>query len=111
MHPDGISSLAFVWSRAAALDLVDTEQALISKPLRHFGQVRDIAGQVEQAAALVADKVADLAGQLLAPHVQGLDGVLVTGGGTPLVLPTLQRHWPHARRLAALAGRITRGRG
>lgn len=86
-------------SEGMALDLVDTEQALINKTLRYFGEVRDIAGQVEQAAALVANKVADLAGQLLAPHVQGLDGVLVTGGGTPLVLPTLQRHWPHARRL------------
>lgn len=86
-------------SEGLHLDLIDTEQALIRQRVRHFAQEREIRDAVEQAGALVASKVADLAGQLLARHVEGLDGVLVTGGGTPLVLAALQRQWPHVQRL------------
>lgn len=81
------------------LDLIDTEAALCSGQLRHYGQLLDLRAPITAAGALVADKVSDLAGQLLASYVQGLDGVLIVGGGAELVHPALQAQWPHVRLL------------
>ncbi|MBK5969505.1 MULTISPECIES: ParM/StbA family protein [Thiorhodovibrio] len=79
------------------LDLIDAETALRTARLRHFGQSIDLHAHIATASAVVAEKVIDLAGQLLASYVQGLDGVLVIGGGADLVLPALKAQWPHAR--------------
>jgi len=86
-------------ARGIQRDLVDTEKALRERFVRHYGERIDISREVIEAADLVATKVGDMAAQLMSTYVQSLDGVLVTGGGADMVLPSLQQRWPHARAI------------
>lgn len=78
-------------------DLVDAEKALREGFIRNYGERVDLQKEVREAAEVVASKVGDMAAQLMAPYVHSLDGVLVTGGGANMVLPSLRDRWPHTR--------------
>jgi len=65
--------------------------------LRNFGERIDVSEHVNRAVEPLAAQIVDKANQLIGKSARSLDGILVAGGGAPLVLSTLQKAWPHAR--------------
>lgn len=84
-------------AREIQRDLVDVEKALREGFVRHFGEKVDLTKEIQEATQLVASKVLDMATQLMSSHVHALDGVLVTGGGSQIIIDSLKQRWPHAR--------------
>jgi plasmid segregation protein ParM len=81
----------FAVSMAEATDLLRT------KTLKNFGERIDVSDHVIRAVEPLAAQIVDKANQLIGKSARSLDGVIVAGGGAPLVLSTLQKAWPHAR--------------
>lgn len=74
--------------------LLAAEQAIQTGKINHFG-MRDVQKQVDEAAEHVVGKILAKADSLLSNEVATLDGVLLAGGGAPLVAKRLQEKWPH----------------
>ena len=85
--------------RSFAVTLSESSKLLETKTLRNFGESVDVTDEVERSVRPLADQIVDKANQLIGKSARTLDGVLVAGGGASLVLPALQRAWPHARML------------
>lgn len=81
----------FAVSMAEATDLLRT------KTLKNFGDRIDITEEVLRAVEPLAAQIVDKANQLIGKSARSLDGILVAGGGAPLVLNSLRKTWPHAR--------------
>jgi len=77
-------------------NLVDVEQALRQGYLKHRGLTIRLEQEIQYASTLVANKVSDMAAQLMENYIDKIDGILVIGGGAGMVLPTLQQRWSHA---------------
>lgn len=77
------------------VDLTEAEEALKTKSIRNFGRL-DVTEEVERSVAFIVDEVVDAANRLMEPYARKLDGVIVAGGGAPLVFPSLKAKWPHA---------------
>jgi len=86
-----LRQLQFNVSMAEATDLLRT------RTLRNFGERIDVSEHVNRAVEPLAAQIVDKANQLIGKSARSLDGILVAGGGAPLVLSTLQKAWPHAR--------------
>lgn len=77
-------------------DLPECEEALQTRKLLNFGKKTDVGNDVDQSIALIVTEVIDTATRLMEPFVRRLDGVLVAGGGAPIIHPAIQDKWPHA---------------
>ncbi len=75
------------------VDLPDCEAAMQSKTVRHFG-IKDVTADVDLAASLVVSEVIDTAERFITPYVRKLDGVVLAGGGAPLLAQQLKTKWP-----------------
>lgn len=82
--------------KGLTVDLPECEDALQSRVILNFGKKTDVGHEVDQSIALVVSEVIDTATRLMEPYVRRLDGVLVAGGGAPIVHPRLLEKWPHA---------------
>lgn len=74
----------------------EAEEIIQTKEVKIFGKRHDASAEVSQAIAMVASEVVDTANRLMEAYVRQLDGVLVAGGGAPLVFEQLKDQWPHA---------------
>lgn len=84
-------------NRDFSISLVEATDLLRTKTLRNYGERLDISQDVALAVEPLAAQIIDKANQLIGRSARSLDGILVAGGGAPLVLPALQRTWPHAK--------------
>lgn len=80
-----------------SVSLVEATDLLCTKTLKNFGQRIDVSEDVSSAVEPLAAQIIDKANQLIGKSTRSLDGILVAGGGAPLVLPALQKTWPHAK--------------
>ena len=73
---------------------LEAERALQTKKIVHFGE-KSIPEEVGAAARHVVEKIMAKATSLLSEEVATLDGILLAGGGAPLVYESLKKQWPH----------------
>jgi plasmid segregation protein ParM len=83
--------------RDFSVSLVEATDLLRTKTLRNFGERIDVSEEVALAVEPLAATIIDKANQLIGRSARSLDGILVAGGGAPLVLPALRKTWPHAK--------------
>lgn len=98
------------------IDLVEATEALITKRIANFGNAISIENEVMEASRIIADQVIRHADQLLADEARKLTGVILAGGGAPLVYPLLKDHWPstvmpHNPRFSVADGYCRYGQG
>lgn len=79
------------------LDMVEATNALRTKQVKNFGNLVDVSSQVADAVVPLAQTIVNKSNQLIGGKARELDGVLVAGGGAPLVFPALKKVWPHAQ--------------
>lgn len=80
-----------------SVSMVEATDLLRTRTLRNFGERIDVGEHVTRAVDPLAAQIVDKANQLIGKSARSLDGILVAGGGAPLVLGALQKTWPHAR--------------
>ena len=78
------------------VDLNEAEQALQTKSIKYFGEDLDVSAQAELAISSIVADVLDTSKKLIEPHVRKLNGVIIAGGGAPLVFNEIKDKWPHA---------------
>lgn len=83
--------------RDFSVSLVEATDLLRTKTLRNFGERIDVTDEVRLAVEPLAATIIDKANQLVGRSARSLDGILIAGGGAPLILPALQKTWPHAK--------------
>ena len=62
----------------------------------HYGQPLDISQIIDEAKAALSNKVVDTAKRLLGEYAPSLSGVLVAGGGAPLIFDGVKSQFPNA---------------
>jgi plasmid segregation protein ParM len=67
---------------------------LRTKKIRHFG-VKDVAAEVADAADFFVAKIMAKTNALLAAEAATVDGILLAGGGAPIIYDSLVAQWPH----------------
>lgn len=77
-------------------DLFECEEALRTKKIKVFNKERDVTNEVNDAIAEIVRMVIDEATRLMKDKARRLSGVLVAGGGAPLVYKQIYDQWPHA---------------
>lgn len=82
-----------------SIDLNEATLCLEKGRLKQYGQWIDVKNEVETAVSALASRVADKATHLIGRQARALDGILVAGGGAPLLMPSLQKAWPHVQML------------
>ncbi|MFA7523500.1 MAG: ParM/StbA family protein [Halothiobacillaceae bacterium] len=78
------------------VDHFEAEQALRERRIKYFGKALDVTEYAKQAISLIASEVMDTASRVLDPVARKLDGILIAGGGAPVIFPELSLKWPHA---------------
>lgn len=78
------------------VDLNEAEEALQTRTIKYFGENLDVSKEVELATSSIVADVLDTSKKLIEPHVRKLDGVIIAGGGAPLVFDEIKAKWPHA---------------
>lgn len=73
---------------------VACEEALRTKKIRHFG-VKDVTPEVSEAADFIVAKIMAKTNALLAAEAATVDGILLAGGGAPIIYDSLVAQWPH----------------
>jgi plasmid segregation protein ParM len=94
---------------------VACEEALRTKKIRHFG-VKEISAEVAEAAEFVVSKIMTKTNDLLAAEAATVDGILLAGGGAPIIYESLLKQWPHVMllpepRMAVAEGFCRFGKG
>ena len=94
---------------------VACEEALRTKKIRHFG-VKEISAEVAEAAEFVVSKIMTKTNDLLAAEAATVDGILLAGGGAPIIYESLLKQWPHVMllpepRMAVAEGFCKFGKG
>lgn len=84
--------------RGIQSDLLSAEEALRTKTVIDFGE-RRVDSEVAEAVDFVVQKILTKANALLSNEVRTLDGVLLAGGGAPIVFEALKQKWPHTMLL------------
>ncbi len=77
----------------------DLTGALLSGVIRHYGKQIDVSPIINEAADAVSREIIAETQRLFGPYASKLDGVLVAGGGAPLIAPRLHRVYPHTKLL------------
>lgn len=83
-------------SKGIAATLFECEEVLRERRLIEFGRTVDMAAEVEQAQQPLVAEIFDTAHRLFAADARRLDGIIITGGGAPLVFSSLKARWPNA---------------
>ena len=117
---EGISLAAEQLGRILSAKGIDAspvacEDALRTKKIRHFG-VKPIADEVAEAAEFVVAKIMTKTNDLLAAEAATVDGILLAGGGAPIIYDSLLKQWPHIMllpepRMAVAEGFCRYGKG
>lgn len=94
---------------------IDCEQAFQTKTVQHFGE-QHVEAEVHEAAEFVVSRIMEKAEFLFSNDVSKLDGILIAGGGAPLVAKSLKAKWPNAievlrPRMAVAEGFLRFARG
>lgn len=76
-------------------NLIECETAIRTKSILQFGQEIDISEEVEKAVSHVAQKINAKADSLLSMDVRKLHGVILAGGGAPLLYEEIKKKWSH----------------
>lgn len=98
----GVSDAAQHLQRAIAdrhnvnVELGEAEAALLSKKIVNFGKTVDVTNEANEAVEALAVDILDKATQKIEPFVRRLNGVIVAGGGAPLIHKRIEAQWPHA---------------
>lgn len=74
--------------------LLEAEEALRTGVVNDFGE-RKVTAEVEEAVGHVVQKILTMADSVLANDVRSLDGVILAGGGAPILAAALQKKWRH----------------
>jgi plasmid segregation protein ParM len=82
--------------KGVSMSLQEADEALRSGFVKSFGKKMDVSAEAAEAISLLTSEVFDAAKRLMEEHVRQLDGVLIAGGGAPLVFETIHKQWPHA---------------
>lgn len=83
-------------SRDIRIGAIEAEEVLRKQKIVDFGQEISVADEVFRARLAVVNQVADRAAALLGEDVRSLTGVIIAGGGAPLVYESLRERWKHA---------------
>lgn len=82
--------------KGITMTLSEAETVLQTKTVKSFGQRIDASDVVNEAVGVLVTQVLDAANQKMESCARLLDGVLVAGGGAPLVFEHIKKQWPHA---------------
>ncbi len=80
-------------------DLMECEESLRTKQIKNYGKVLDTSNLAAQAIGEITAQIIDKSVRLIEPIARRLDGVIVAGGGAPLIIKDVQERWPHAAML------------
>ena len=72
----------------------EAETALVTGYIRHFGKI-DVTDKVQRATSIITDEVLRSASRYLESEAATLDGIVLAGGGAPLVENAIKSLWPH----------------
>ncbi len=84
---------ALAEERGISADLVECDEAIRTRCIRDFGRTLDVGSEVDRAVSVLAGEVSDTAARLLESHARRLDGIVVAGGGAPLLRDHLAARW------------------
>ena len=79
------------------VNLSESTDILRTKKVRNYGEKVDVTADVMTSVERLGQIIVDKANQLIGKQARSLDGILVAGGGASLIMPFLQKAWPHAR--------------
>lgn len=101
--------------RGITTSLLACDQALRQRTIKHFG-IQEVGEEVDEAAEFVVAKIMAQANYLYSKEVGDLDGILLAGGGAPVVSASLQAKWPTVKlltnpRMAVAEGYVKFARG
>ncbi len=82
--------------RGIPISSLEAIEALKTKFIRNFDKRLDISHDVEKATDVLVSGIVDKAMALLGGRARTLDGVIIAGGGAPLVFDAIKAKWPHA---------------
>jgi len=82
--------------RGVDCSLMDAEEMLRTKRMKDMGRVVDLSKEVEDSVNEIVTLVEDESNRLMKDKVRRLDGILVAGGGAPLVIEKFTEKWPHS---------------
>ena len=84
----------FGGERGVTVGLREAEAALQTGFIKYFGKV-DVRAQVAKAGDVIAQEVIRAATRYMENEAATLDGIVLAGGGAPLVRDLLLKKWPH----------------
>ena len=76
--------------------LIACEKALRDKTIKNFGTVISVSQEVDESISEIVSMIEDESQRLLKDRARDIEGVLIAGGGAPLVFDKLKAKWPHA---------------
>lgn len=82
--------------RGIEVGLLDAEAALQAGSIKNFGERLDLSSEVAQSVAINVSEIVDEATRKFSPVARKLDGVILAGGGAPLIERSLADKWPHS---------------
>ena len=72
-------------------------KAFIEKRIKNFGEWIDVNDEIEEAVQPLRDEILVKAQSIFGDGVREMDGVLIAGGGAPLIFDAIKTKWRHAR--------------
>ena len=82
--------------RGIDCSLMDAEEMLRTKRMKNMGRMVDLTKEVGDSVGEIVTLVEDESNRLMKDKVRRLDGVLIAGGGAPLVIEKFTEKWPHS---------------
>lgn len=73
---------------------VQAEEVLRTKQVKHFGQMKEVGEHVDAAVETVAQNILTNADYMLSSEATTLDGILLAGGGAPMIFDQVKKRWP-----------------
>ena len=83
--------------RKLHITMVEATEALRTKEVSNFGSKVDVSAAVTECVKPLAAQIINKADQLIGTKARELNGVLIAGGGAPLIFPHLLEKWPHSK--------------
>ena len=80
-----------------SISMAEATESLRTGIIKKFKQMINVSAEIERLVKPLANQITDKAAQLIGKNARQLDGVLLAGGGAPLILPYVLRVWPHAQ--------------
>lgn len=74
---------------------LESTAAIEAGSIRIFGKKVDIKPYLQSAGMPIAAEILEHATRLMERDARALDGIIIAGGGAPLVYQQLQAKWPH----------------